>query len=118
MTTPVDWQTDTIPLNWQSNGYKEPVGNRVLRTPVEDGPDKIRLMGTGQTRIIEGRVLLDHTQTNALITFYNANAAQKLRIPNPREQSAKINVRFMAPPAITSSSPDLFNIALSFEVVT
>ena len=51
----VIWNTTNIPLNWQAQGYKENIGDRVLRTEVEDGPDKVRLLGTGKTRTIEGR---------------------------------------------------------------
>ena len=115
--TATTWNTTTIPLNWSSKGYKETIGDRVLRTAVEDGPDKVRLLGTGKTRIIEGRINLTSNQADSLVTFYNANAAKQLIIPNPRKTSSNMTVRFKQAPVFTSISPDDFSASLMFEVL-
>ena len=112
----VIWNTTNIPLNWQAQGYKENIGDRVLRTEVEDGPDKVRLLGTGKTRTIEGRVLLTNTQSDNLINYYNSNVAKKLSIPNPRS-TGNVTVRFAAPPVVSVAGHDTYAAALMFEVV-
>lgn len=115
--TATTWNTTTIPLNWSSKGYKETPGNLILRTTVEDGPDKVRLLGTGKTKIIEGRVNLTKSQKNSLETFYNANAAKQLVIPDPTDTSTNITVRFKQTPVFTPFSSDDWLASLMFEVL-
>lgn len=112
----VIWNTTNIPLKWQAQGYKETPGKREIRTEVEDGPDKVRLLGTGKTRTIEGRVLLSNAQIDNLLNYYNSNAAKKLSIPNPRS-TGNITVRFKEPPVWVPVGPDTYAASLMFEVV-
>lgn len=111
------WNT-SIPLNWVPESYREVAGNKVLRTKVDDGPDKIRLLGTGSQKTIEGRITLTSAQADALMTTYNTYAAHRIDIPNPLATTQRIHVRFNAPPVIKPvAGTNSFTAALSFEVV-
>ena len=118
----VTWDATQIPLNWLAQGYKEELGNKVLRTSVEEGPDKIRLLGTGETRTIQGRITLDEAQVNSLITFYHANATNEITITNPRNltvnASTNLTVRFKEPPVVSGVAQNVFTVGLVFEVIS
>ena len=97
-------------------GYKETPPDRVIRSNMAVGPDKIRKRSSSNVR----KINLTLSLTDALLTtfdaFYLANDALAFTFPDPRTAS-NVQARFVSVPAYNYEET-IWNVALQLEILS
>lgn len=109
----------SLPQKVPRDGYSEKPGKNVLRTTVQRGPAKLRLLSRAMPDTITMTLKLTEPQVQTFIAFYKANAALPWNWVHPRTQ-APVLFRFAGddPPAPQAISGSLrYSVAMQLEIM-
>lgn len=98
--------------------YEETPPETVLRTPMDEGPAKLRRRGTAGVRRLKLEYLLDASQVAALDAFYLEDVrggALSFSFAHPREGEL-VSCRFRAAPVYAAEGA-LYRAAVELEVL-
>lgn len=77
--------------------YSEAPPDRVIRTQMEAGFDKLRRRTTNAPRLIDLKLFLTDAEVTTLDGFYTANDADRFDFTDPRTNTT-VRARFRSPP--------------------
>ncbi len=98
-----DWPSN-LPQELLQNGFNNSFPNTLVRTQMDEGPDKVRRWGTAAIEPVKGQLILDFDEYGYLRTFYDTTldgGAEKFNWVHPITKVA-VEFRFVLPPVITS----------------
>jgi len=109
----------TLPIYPLVDGYAEAAPNIVLRTKMDQGPDKVRMRSTAGVRQLHLKFLLTKAQATLLDTFYYetlAGGADRFLYTHPRTDE-EVACRFVEPPEYVSVNGNYFRVSAFLEVL-
>jgi hypothetical protein len=116
--TDILWPED-LPQSPLTDGLQETLADNLLRTKMEQGPDKRRRRSTDAPAKITAQFLLDTAQCAVLETFYGetlAGGAKRFRFTHPR-RGTLVFCRFTQPPEYAALNGGYFRARLMLEVL-
>lgn len=84
------------------DSFSETPPDRVIRTQMESGFDKVRRRSSATSRIITFKLFLSADDVDALDAFYLSNDAVRFDFTDPRTGD-DVEARFMSPPTYQTS---------------
>jgi len=109
----------TLPQRPLADGYTEEAPDTLIRSPTDQGPEKIRRRTSAAPRNLRVSYLLSAQQTAALDAFYLdalKGGSLAFSAPHPRG-GAVVEMRFLAPPVYESAGGAYFRAALQLEIL-
>lgn len=111
-----DWP-ETLPTNWQSDGFYEELPDLDILSPVDFGPDIGRKRGTATTYPIGGNMKLTAAQWATLSTFYlSVTRSLPFNFVHDLEPEVTLSVKFAKPPRRVPATPGRFLVNIDFLV--
>ncbi len=101
------------------SGMSEVLEDTIIRTEMDQGPDKIRQRSTAGVRNLGIGFILDKEQITTLNEFYLFDlkgGSLSFLYSHPRDNSA-INCRFLKPPEYSSINGNYYNVKIKLEVL-
>lgn len=89
-----------VSLTITKDNFSEEPPDRVLRTGMDKGPDKLRRRTTANIRPVTISLFLDDTGVDTLDDFYLANDVERFDFEHPRTGDT-VEARFVEPPKYT-----------------
>lgn len=96
-------------------GFEETPPDRVLRTSMEAGLDKLRRRTSNAPRPVSFSLFLTDAQVQTLDDFYLANDALRFDFTDPRTDSA-VEARFKSPPKY-SLNETMWDVSVELEIM-
>ena len=115
-----DWPS-SLPQKFLARGYAEQAPNNVLRTSMDQGPDKRRRRASDAPWVFTGLMRLTGTQLEAWHTFYYDTIKETgdFTFPHPRSGSpitvSVANNAESAPPVRAINGNDRYELSLALE---
>jgi hypothetical protein len=109
----------SLPDSFLRDGLSESPPDLLVRTKMDQGPDKVRRWGTANVRPIAGQQRMELTQVGILDTFYNdtlEGGALKFDWTHPRTE-ASVEFRFTAPPTYQPLKGNKWRTQIQLEVM-
>lgn len=106
----VDWPA-TIPIT--RDNYTETPPDRVIRSNMDVGPQKLRRRSSAAVRPISLRLFLNDTQLDALDDFYDLYDSVVFNFTDPRTETVK-RARFTSPPTY-GLNETMWDVAVKLE---
>lgn len=105
----------TLPPPLLDGNYTETPPVNTLRTPMDDGPAKLRTSTSANTRPLAFNLLLTTAQVATLDAFYVSYASSQFSYTHPRTNAA-VTARFTAAPSYQTTD-NLWIVAIALEVM-
>lgn len=102
-----------IPIKRES--YKETPPDRIIRSKMDVGPDKIRRRSSSAVRPLSLSLTLTDSQLSTFDTFYLANDSIPFTFPNPRTET-DVQARFVSPPEYNLKET-LWDVSVQLEIL-
>ena len=109
----------TLPASPLVEGFRETPPDTVLRSPMDQGPAKLRRRTTAGTGALSLTYLLSRAQVNALMDFFNdtlAGGSLPFDFTHP-VNGATLACRFRQMPAYAPVNAEYFRAAIELEVL-
>lgn len=102
-----------------SEGYQEKTQNNILRTEMDQGPDKVRRITTANTKEYQMTFRMDESQVATFEDFFNntiAHGSLKFDFDDPRTGTTR-EWRVVVPPepTITNLGGNVWNVRMTWE---
>jgi hypothetical protein len=110
---------NTLPAAPLLEAFHETPPDTTLRTPMEQGPAKLRQRTTAGARLLTVTYLLSRTQVETLETFYTATlqgGSASFTYTHPRTGTT-VSCRFTRPPEYGAVNGSFFKVALTLEIL-
>lgn len=109
-----------LPQNFDTDSYSETRQDGVVRTPMENGPDKVRLRFTSTVERVTGTVTVVGSDVETFWTFYETDTlygSVAFDWTHPRTGAAT-SFRFVSPPSVSPAPGGVhFVISLDLEIL-
>jgi hypothetical protein len=106
----------TLPEFFQVGGFVEIGADNVIRSPMDVGPDKLRLRTTASTRRHTGNMWLTTAQYTALRTFFETTQSYgALSFTMDDAHGVNKTFRFLNPPRYNTVGPNNWQVKLDLE---
>lgn len=102
-------------LQVNRQGFKETPPDRLIRTQMETGADKLRRRFTNAPRPLNFKLFLTDAQVATLDAFYLANDAIRFNFTDPRTDTS-VKARFLSPPEY-SYRETMWEVSVSLEII-
>lgn len=102
-----------------ASGFSQTLADNVVRTEMDAGPAKVRRRSTSGVKPATHPLLLDATQKDTLISFYETTLVSGT-LPFDHTDflnSGTVAYRFVTPPGFTSAGANLWNALLDLEIL-
>jgi hypothetical protein len=109
----------TLPASPLVDGFRETLPDTVLRSPMDQGPAKLRRRTTAGTGALSLTYLLTRTEVDTLMDFFNstlAGGALSFDFTHP-VSGADLSCRFRQMPAWAPVNSEYFRAAVELEVL-
>lgn len=103
----------TLVIN--KDGFSESPADRVMRSNMDIGPQKIRRRTTASVKSVEFKMLLTTAQVLILDDFFYANDSSAFDFVHPRT-GLTVRARFKEPPNYASNET-LFAVSIKLEIL-
>ena len=110
---------ESLPPRPRVEGYRETFADTLVRTKMDQGPDKLRARTTAGVVMTEGYWLLTAAQLLALESFYKddlGGGAKAFTKPHPRTGD-DVLCRFCKPPEFSSQNGTYYRVHFEMEIL-
>ena len=109
----------TLPQYPIMQGYQENPADTIIRTKMDQGPDKVRRRTTANTVNFKVSYIMTDAQVATFDTFYNATisgGADKFTMPHPRTGVSSDNFRISSIPQYASIN-GVYRVSFDLELL-
>jgi len=100
---------------FKRTGYKESPPERVIRSKMDVGPDKVRRRSSAAVRNLSVVLSLTDALLATFDAFYLANDAIAFTFPDPRT-ATNVQARFVSPPKYVYEET-IWNVSVELEIL-
>jgi len=112
------WPSE-LPQALLVDGYSQAAADNVLRTPMDQGPDKVRRKQTSGPRPVSGSIIVTTAQLATYKTFYVTTllgGSLRFSHVDPDDGTTAVEMRHTAPPS-WSPAGLRWRVALALEIL-